>query len=238
MLGQTKNTSEPKLFSVIAMIFVATLLISNIAAQKLFAFGSATFTAGVILFPITYIFGDCLTEVYGYNRTRKVIWTGFACNLLMAIVLWIAIVLPPAKGWPLQKEFATVLGLVPRIVLASILGFWIGEFSNSYVMSKMKIATKGKWLMLRTISSTLIGQFLDTLVFVLVAFLFVFNVALLTKTIFYGWLFKVSYEILATPLTYLVVGYLKRVEGFDHFDRNTNFNPFVLQDSEVTKSDE
>lgn len=230
MPDQLKDTKEPKLFSVVAMIFVATLLISNIAAQKLFAFGSLTFTAGIILFPVTYIFGDCLTEVYGYSRTRKVIWTGFACNLLMALVLWIAIKLPPAKGWPLQKEFSAVLGLVPRIVLASIVGFWIGEFANSYVMARMKIMTRGKWLAARTIASTLVGQFLDTLVFVIIAFLFVFDFDLLSKTIFYGWLFKVTYEILATPLTYIVVNYLKKVEGFDHYDTRTNFNPFILQD--------
>lgn len=230
MSDQMKELQEPKLFSIVAMVFVATLLISNIAAQKLFAFGSVTFTAGVILFPVTYIFGDCLTEVYGYSRTRKVIWTGFACNVLMAVVLWIAIKLPPAEGWPLQKEFSTVLGLVPRIVLASIVGFWIGEFANSYVMAKMKIMTKGKLLPARTIVSTLVGQFLDTIVFVLIGFLFVFEVNLLIKIAFYGWLFKVTYEILATPLTVIVVNYLKKVEGYDHFDTNANFNPFTMKD--------
>src|SRR5437870_4755629 len=130
---------EPKLFDLVAMLFVATLLTSNIAAQKLFAFGPFTFTAGIIVFPITYIFGDCLTEVYGYSRTRKVIWTGFMANIFMALVLWIAIKLPPAQGWPLQKEFAAVLGLMPRIVLASIVGFWIAEFANSYVMPELNI---------------------------------------------------------------------------------------------------
>ena len=233
MSDQLKNSKEPKLFSVIAMIFVATLLISNIAAQKLFAFGSVTFTAGIILFPVTYIFGDCLTEVYGYSRTRKVIWTGFACNVLMALILWIAIKLPPAKGWPLQEEFSMILGLVPRIVLASIVGFWMGEFANSYVMAKMKILTKGKWLAARTIASTVVGQFLDTIAFVLIAFLFVFKFGLLFKTIVYGWIFKVTYEALATPLTYMIVNYLKKVEGFDHYDTDTNFNPFTLKDEKA-----
>ena len=236
MSDEIRNPGEPKLFSIVAMVFVATLLISNIAAQKLFAFSSLTFTAGIILFPVTYIFGDCLTEVYGYSRTRKVIWTGFACNILMALVLWIAIKLPPAEGWPLQEEFSSILGLVPRIVLASIVGFWVGEFANSYVMAKMKIRTKGKWLAARTISSTIVGQFLDTVVFVLIAFLFVFDFGLLSKTIVYGWIFKVTYEVMATPLTCIVVSYLKRVEGFDYYDTDTDFNPFTLKDKGKDKS--
>ena len=229
MDDQQASKAEPRLFAVVGMIFVATLLISNIAAQKLFAFGTATFTAGIILFPVTYIFGDVLTEVYGYSRTKKVIWTGFLCNILMALVLWLSVKLPPAEGWPLQEQYATVLSLVPRIVLASILGYWVGEFANSYVMAKMKVWTKGKMLWSRTISSTFIGQFLDTLTFVLVAFAFVFESSLLTKTILYGWLFKVAYEILATPLTYAAVGFLKRYEGIDHYDKKTNFNPFKFR---------
>lgn len=226
---------ETKLFDVIAMVFVATLLISNIAAQKLFAFGHLTFTAGVLLFPITYIFGDVLTEVYGYKKTRKVIWVGFFCNILMAAVLWIAIKLPPAEGWPLQEQFAQVLGLVPRIVLASVLAYWIGEFLNSYVMAKMKVFTQGRWLPVRTIASTLVGQLADTACFVLVAFAFVFETSLLVPTIFYGWLFKVSYEIVATPLTVVVVNFLKKYEGIDHYDTDTNFNPFVIQEKVVER---
>jgi len=212
------------------MLFVATLLISNIAAQKLFAFGSATFTAGIIVFPVTYIFGDILTEVYGYHRTRKVIWTGFLANGLMAVVLWIAIALPAAPGWPLQKEFETVLGLVPRIVGASIVAYWIGEFANSYILAKLKILTRGKWLWTRTITSTVAGQLFDTTVFVLIAFGFVFPAPLLLRTIIYGWLFKVTYEVIATPLTYVVVRSLKRYEGIDHYDYGTDFNPFALRE--------
>ena len=223
------DSKETKLFSIIAMVFVATLLISNIAAQKLFVFGPVIFTAGVIVFPITYIFGDVLTEVYGYNRTKRVIWTGFFCNILLAGVLWIAIILPPAQGWPLQKEFEQVLGLVPRIVFASILGYWAGEFTNSYIMAKVKILTKGKWLPLRTITSTIGGQFIDTAIFVLVAFLFVFEPSLLLATVLYGWAFKVIYEVLATPATVAIVRYLKKHEGFDHFDTDTNFNPFAIR---------
>lgn len=217
------------------MVFVATLLISNIAAQKLFAFGSVTFTAGVLLFPLSYIFGDCLTEVYGYHRTRQVIWTGFACNVLLAAVLWIAIKLPPAKGWPLQKEFATVLGLVPRVVLASIIAYWIGEFLNSYVMARMKVLTKGRGFPARAICSTLVGQLLDTGAFVLIAFAFVFPAPLLLKTIIYGWLFKVGYEIAALPLTAVFVRWLKSYEGIDHFDTDTNFNPFIMFDQDLER---
>ncbi len=223
-----ESSKETKLFSIIAMVFVATLLISNIAAQKLFAFGPVVFTAGVIVFPITYIFGDVLTEVYGYNRTRRVIWTGFFCNILLAGVLWVAIILPPAQGWPLQREFEQVLGLIPRIVLASILGYWAGEFTNSYIMAKVKILTKGKWLPLRTITSTIGGQFVDTVIFVFVAFLFVFKPSLLLATVLYGWAFKVIYEALATPITIVIIRFLKKYEGFDHYDTDTNFNPFAF----------
>lgn len=226
MIDRPTDQKEPKAFAVIGMLFVATLLISNIAAQKLFAFGPVTFTAGILLFPVTYIFGDCLTEVYGYARTRMVIWTGFVCNVLMAAVLWISIKLPPAPGWPLQEEFGAVLGLVPRIVAASILGYWVGEFVNSYVMAKMKVLTRGRWLWTRTIGSTVLGQLVDTTIFVLVAFAFVFDTSLLATTIFYGWVFKVMYEVLATPITYATVGFLKRYEGIDHYDKSTNFNPF------------
>jgi len=227
---------ELKLFDVMGMLFVATLLISNIAAQKLFAFGPVAFTAGAIIFPLSYILGDCLVEIYGYARTRRIIWTGFFCNILMAVVLWIAIKLPPAPGWPLQEEFSKVLGLVPRIVVASILGYWCGEFTNSYVMARMKVRTKGKWLPVRTISSTFIGQLVDTCCFVLVAFLFVFPTSLLAKTIFFGWAFKVTYEILATPLTVIVIRWLKKYEGIDHYDADTNFNPFMVFTMKSTKA--
>jgi uncharacterized integral membrane protein (TIGR00697 family) len=135
-----------KYFEILAMLFVAVLLISNIAAQKLFAFGPFTFTCGILLFPVSYIFGDVLTEVYSYARSRIVIWTGLACNVLMVLVLSISVALPPAPGWPFQEQFAATLGMVPRIVIASMLGYWAGEFSNSFTLAKMKIATSGRWL--------------------------------------------------------------------------------------------
>jgi uncharacterized integral membrane protein (TIGR00697 family) len=193
--------------------------VSNLAAQKLFQLGPATFTAGILVFPISYIFGDVLTEVYGFNRARRVIYSGLIANLFMAGVLWIAIQLPPAVGWNLQKEFAAVYSLVPRIVLASVIGYVAGELTNSFVMSRLKVITVGRHLWIRTILSTIAGQFVDTSLFVLIAFVGVFETGLLLAAMVSGWLFKVIYEAVATPLTYAVVGKLKRLEGIEHFDR-------------------
>jgi uncharacterized integral membrane protein (TIGR00697 family) len=212
----------------IACLFVAVLMISNIAAQKLFALGPFTFSGGILLFPISYIFGDVLTEVYGYARSRQVIWAGLVCNLLMAAFLWIVVQLPPAQGWPLQEQFATVLYLVPRVVVASTIGYWAGEFANSFVLAKLKVLTSGRFLWVRTISSTAIGQGVDTVIFVLIAFAGIFPQDLLVRAIWSGYLFKVLYEAVATPITYVVVRFLKRAEGIDVYDRETNFTPFRL----------
>lgn len=216
------------LFVFIACLFVAVLMISNIAAQKLFALGPFTFSGGILLFPIGYIFGDVLTEVYGYARSRQVIWAGLVCNLLMAAFLWIVVQLPPAQGWPLQEQFATVLYLVPRVVVASTIGYWAGEFANSFVLAKLKVLTSGRFLWVRTISSTAIGQGVDTVLFVLIAFAGIFPQELLVRAIWSGYLFKVLYEAVATPITYVVVRFLKRAEGIDVYDRETNFTPFRL----------
>jgi queuosine precursor transporter len=218
-----------KYFEILSMLFVAVLLISNIAAQKLFVFGPFVFTCGILLFPVSYIFGDILTEVYGYARSRIVIWTGLACNLLMVLVLSISVWLPPAPGWPFQEQFAATLGMVPRIVAASMLGYWAGEFSNSFTLAKMKILTNGRWLWTRTIGSTVVGEAVDTVVFVLVAFGGILPSDVIIKTIISGYLFKVVYEVIATPITYAIVGFLKRKEGVDTYDRYTNFNPFRLR---------
>jgi queuosine precursor transporter len=216
-------------FSPLAMIFVSTLLISNIAAQKLFAFGPFTFSCGILLFPVSYIAGDTLTEVYGFSKTRLVIWTGLICNLILIATIQISIWLPPAQGWPLQEQFAATLGLVPRVVLASVLGYWAGEFVNSYVLAKMKVLTKGRHLWMRTVGSTVVGQAVDTIIFVVVAFYNIFPTGLLISAIFSGYLFKVLYEAIATPFTYAVVSFLKKREGIDVYDRNTDFNPFNIQ---------
>jgi hypothetical protein len=226
--SQYSPLPQNTLFPAVGILFVATLLISNIAAQKLFACGPFTFSGGILLFPVAYIFGDVLTEVYGYARARQVIWAGLFCNALMALFLWIVVQLPPADGWPLQEQFATVLGLVPRIVVASIIGYWAGEISNSFVLAKLKVWMGGRALWVRTVSSTLVGQACDTTLFVLIAFAGIFPSGLLFTAIWSGYLFKVLYEALATPFTYVVVGYLKRREGIDVYDRTTDFNPFRL----------
>lgn len=225
-MNDTKATQNPKYFDLVAVAFVATVLISTIAAQKLFAFGPFTLTAGIIVFPFAYIFGDILTEVYGYARTRRVVWAGFASNAAMSLVLAVSVALPPANGWPFQDAFASVLGQVPRIVFAALVAYLVGEFLNSYVLAKLKVATKGRRLWLRTISSTIVGQAADTTVFVLIAFVGILPGEVLIATIISGYAFKVCYEILATPLTYMIVGYLKRAEGIDYYDRSTDFNPF------------
>lgn len=223
------TTHEFKYFDIVGMAFIAVLLVSNVAAQKLFAFGPFTFTAGILVFPISYIFGDVLTEVYGYARTRRVIWMGFLCSAFMALVLFISVRLPPAQGWPFQHEFQTVFELVPRIVTASLLAYWAGEFSNSYVLAKIKIWMEGKYLWVRTIGSTIIGQVIDTAVFVIVSFAGILPASVIIQTMISGYLFKVFYEAAVTPLTYLIVGFLKRKEGVDVYDRKTNFSPFKLR---------
>ena len=225
-MAANKAPNSYRYFDLVGMGFVAILLISNIAAQKLFAFGPFTFTAGIVVFPVAYIFGDILTEVYGYALSRRVIWTGFFCNLFLVIVMWIAIELPPAPGWPFQEQFETVLGLVPRVVAASIIAYWAGEFSNSYVLAKMKVWTAGCHLWMRTIGSTIVGQAVDTVLFITVAFGGILPVDVLVKAAVSGHLFKVLYEAVITPVTYIVVRFLKQAENTDFYDRTTNFNPF------------
>jgi hypothetical protein len=216
-------------FALVGSGLVATLLISNIAAQKLIPIGPFVFTGGILLFPVTYIFGDILTEVYGYARARQVIWAGFGANVLMAGFLALVVALPAAPGWELQDEFARALGLLPRIVAGSIVGFWAGEFANAFVLAKMKLRTEGRHLWARTIGSTVVGQAVDTSLFVTIAFAGVLSPSLLLQATWSGYLFKVVYEAVATPLTYLIVGWLKRAEGIDAYDRTTRFTPFSLR---------
>ncbi len=218
-----------KYFDCVAVVFVAVLLISNIAAQKLFAAGPFVFTAGILVFPIAYIFGDVLTEVYGYQRARRVIWMGLLCNVLLVVVLQISIALPPADGWPLQEQFAAVLGYVPRIVVASVVAYWAGELSNSYVLAKMKVATGGAHLWARTIGSTVVGQAVDTTVFLAIGFWGTLPLKVLITALWSGYLFKVLYEVVATPATYAIVRWLKAREQVDVFDRSTHFTPFSLR---------
>ncbi|MFQ6001461.1 MAG: queuosine precursor transporter [Anaerolineae bacterium] len=213
-------------FDLVMAIFVAVLLISNVASSKILDLGPFTFDGGTILFPISYIFGDILTEVYGYSRSRRVIWIGFGCAVLMAMVFAIVGALPPAEGWRGQEAYMTILGQTPRIVLGSLIAYFAGEFSNSYTLAKMKVLTQGRWLWTRTIGSTIVGEGVDTLLFVLIAFYGLYTPSLLLSIIISNYLFKTGFEALVTPLTYLVVNTLKRVENEDYYDVDTDFNPF------------
>ncbi len=236
-------TPRPYRFLDIVMaLFVTTLIVSNIASSakivdwgiRLFGLRLA-FDAGTILFPLSYIFGDILTEVYGYRRSRRVIWTGFVCLALSAWVFWLVRIWPGDPEWERyagQQAYEAILGGMSHggIVLASLLGYWSGEFTNSFVLAKMKILTRGRYLWTRTIGSTLVGQLVDTGVFVAIASLAgVFPWTLFATLVFTNYLFKVSVEALMTPVTYLVVGALKRLEQEDYYDYDTSFNPFRLE---------
>lgn len=193
-------------------------------------FGSLAFPAGIILFPIAYLFGDILTEVYGYSASRKVIWTGFASLILMVVAFEVAIMLKPAPFWQYQSDFEHILGHVPRIVVASIVAYFLGEFSNSFVLAKMKVKQGGKSMALRFIASTFCGELVDTTVFVFVAFIGVMKAGELFGIILSAWLFKVCWEIIALPISIPLVRFLKKRENEDHFDDKTNFNPFTLKE--------
>jgi len=212
----------------ITALFVAVLLISNVASSKIVQFGPFTFDGGTILFPLSYIFGDILTEVYGYKRSRKVIWLGFICALLMSLVFIIVGKLPPASGWLNQDAYDKILGLTPRIVIASLIAYFSGEFSNSFTLAKMKIITKGKWLWTRTIGSTVVGEFVDTMLFIFIAFYGVLPMDLIWTLIISNYLFKTGMEVIFTPITYAVTGFLKKAESEDYYDNKTNFNPFNI----------
>ena len=236
------STKSYRFFDIILGIFIAVLLISNIASSaKIVDLGFSirnirmAFDAGTILFPIGYVFGDILTEVYGYQRSRRVIWTGFFALALAALIFWAISILPGEvtwQGYAGDEAYQSILGGTSSggIVLASLAGFWLGEFSNSFILAKMKILTRGRWLWSRTIGSTLVGEMVDTVMFVVVASAFgVFPWSLFLTLTLTNYLFKVAVEVLMTPVTYLIVRALKRAEGEDYYDRDTNFNPFVMQ---------
>lgn len=221
-------------FPLVTAVFVTTLVISNIIAVKIVQIGPLFLPAAVILFPVAYIFGDILTEVYGYARARQVIWTGFFCNLIAVIAIWIGGILPAAPFWTggvydtpqaAQQAYQAILGFTPRLLVASFIAYLAGEFLNSFVLAKLKVKTQGRFLWLRTIASTLVGQGVDSFIFLSIAFYGIFSPADLGKAILSQWSFKVVYEALATPLTYLAVNWLKRAEGEDVYDRETDFNP-------------
>lgn len=207
--------------------FVVVLLISNLIGQKVCQFGWLRVTGAEFLFPLTYICGDVFTEVYGYAISRRAIWLGFFAMGLLALMGQLAVALPPAPGWHGQEAFAQVFGLVPRFALASLVAYWAGEFTNSYTLAKLKLLTRGRWLWTRTVGSTISGQAVDTAIFTLVAFWGTQSGGLLAWLVASSYVVKVGFEVVATPLTYLVVGWLKRVENVDAFDDKTNFNPFA-----------
>ena len=222
------NHHYSKWFVLVTAIFVTCLLTANIIAVKLITVAGLILPAAVIIFPISYIVGDVLTEVYGYRQARQVIWLGFLCNLIAVAAIWLGGLLPPAPFWPGQEAYDTILGFTPRLLAASFIAYLIGEFSNAFVLAKMKIATRGRWLWSRTISSTLVGQGLDSLVFITLAFVGTIPLEALFLTVVTQWLVKSIYEVAATPLTYLAVNFLKRQEGVDMYDYETRFNPLLI----------
>ena len=213
-------------YDLLVHVFVVVLLISNLVGQKITAVGPFRVSGAQLLFPITYIFGDVFTEVYGYGASRRAIWIGFFASALLAVMGLVAVWLPPAPGWDNQAAFATVFNFVPRLIAASLIAFWCGEFANSFVMAKMKLLTKGRYLWTRTVGSTVVGQAVDTSVVMVLAFGGSLTSGLIANLIVSGYLGKVLYEVAATPLTYWIVNFLKRREGVDTFDANTDFNPF------------
>ncbi len=221
-------------FDFVMAAFVVILVLSNVIGAGKVAqiwlpgIGYWPFGAGILFFPVSYVIGDVLTEVYGYARARRVIWAGFAAVLFMALMSWVVVQLPPAPDWENQAAYEVIFGQVPRIVLASMVAFWCGEFVNSYVMAKMKVWTQGRHLWMRTIGSTIAGQGVDSLIFYPAAFLWAegWTNELVLTVLVTQWVLKVAWEALLTPVTYLVVGFLKRREGVDVYDEGTNFTPF------------
>ena len=219
-------------YVIIASIFVTCLITANTIAVKIVSLGPFVLPAAIFVFPISYIFGDILTEVYGYRQARRIIWLGFVCNLIFVVFTWVGQILPSAPFWEHQAAYEGILGYAPRLLAASFSGYLVGEFANSFILAKMKIMTGGRWLWSRTISSTIVGQGLDTLVFISLAFIGTND--FVPMMILHHWLAKIVIETLATPLTYLAVNFLKRKEAIDIYDHETNFNPFRISDRERT----
>jgi uncharacterized integral membrane protein (TIGR00697 family) len=223
------NVKKFKYYDLIMAAFVTVLLCSNvIGAEKVVRLWGFTFGAGILFFPISYFFNDILTEVYGYARSRKVVWAGFSALIFASIMAMVVVALPAAPGWVHQDAYQAVFGVTPRIVIASLTAFFCGEFANSFVLAKMKLVTEGKFLWTRTIGSTIAGEAVDSLIFYPVAFYAFWPNDLLLKVMLTNYVLKVTWEIVATPLTYGVVGLLKKKENEDYYDRDTNFTPFSL----------
>jgi len=215
-------------FLVVVALFITCLITANIIAVKLISIFGLVLPAAIIIFPLAYIIGDVLTEVYGYRQARRVIWLGFFCNLILVSAIWLGGLLPAASFWDGQPAYARILGYTPRILAASFLAYLVGEFSNSFVLAKMKIATNGRWLWTRTIGSTLVGQGLDSVIFITLAFVGTIPGSALLSAIITQWLAKSLYEAAVTPVTYKVVNFLKRRERLDVYDYDTKFNPLLI----------
>jgi uncharacterized integral membrane protein (TIGR00697 family) len=213
-------------FMVVTALFVTCLITANIIAVKLVVIFGHVLPAAIIIFPLSYIIGDILTEVYGYRQARAVIWLGFLCNLVAVAAIWVGGFMTPASFWGGQEAYDSILGYTPRLLMASFAAYLVGELANSTILAKMKIWTRGRWLWSRTISSTIVGQGLDSAVFITLAF--AGGEIALVRLILTQWTAKVIYEAAATPLTYLVVGWIKRREGLDHYDYDTSFNPIAV----------
>ena len=213
---------------IITAIFITCLITANVTAVKIISLGPVILPAAIFIFPLSYIFGDVLTEVYGYRQARKVIWLGFICNLIFVTFVWLGQILPPAPFWEGQEAYKSILGYTPRLLAASFCGYLAGEFTNSFILAKMKILTRGRWLWSRTIGSTIVGQGLDTSIFITLAF--IGTPSFVPIMILYHWLAKTIIEALATPLTYTIVNSVKKKEAIDTYDYETNFNPFLISD--------
>ncbi len=218
-----------KYLDTLVLIFVVVLLVSNLVAQKVCRLGPLTISGAELLFPITYIFGDVFTEVYGYKESRRAIWIGFLASALLSAAGAMAVALPADPGWQNQRAFEIVFGLVPRFVAASLIAYWVGEFANAFTLARLKVLTRGRWLWTRTIGSTIVGQAFDTFLVMFISFAGQVSQSTLIRLMLSSYLIKVVYEILATPLTYAGVGWLKHREGVDAFDAHTDFNPFALR---------
>lgn len=224
-------------YDLIMAAFVAVLLCSNligvhkVSYVNLPFYGEYIYGAGVLFFPISYLFGDILTEVYGYARSRKVIWAGFGALIFASFMSFAVTSLPTAKTVSPEQQQALnlIFGQTPRIVLASLTAFWLGEFVNSFVLAKMKLLSGGRFLWMRTVGSTVLGEFADSLVFYPIAFYGLWSNEQLISVMIGNYFIKVLWEVLATPFTYIIVNFLKRAENIDYFDKNTNFNPFTLE---------
>ena len=216
---------SPRLVIFIAL-FITCLITANVIAVKIISLGPFFLPAAIFIFPLSYIIGDVLTEVYGYRLARRVIWLGFLCNLVFVFFVWLGQMLPAAPFWEGQEAYQRILGYTPRLLAASFLGYLVGEFANSFILARMKIMTRGRWLWSRTIGSTIVGQGLDTSIFITVAF--IGTPSFMPIMILYHWLAKTLIEALATPLTYVIVNSMKKREAIDTYDYDTRFNPFVI----------